>query len=201
MIKYNICLLLLLLSFTCFSQKSVRFIAINDYLDSMTDPNEEILIVKEKISSNETLFIFQGDITIDTDTKKPDRYGGVDEPLYTEKQWKIMKNKYGDTLPKIGRYWLKNQFWNADDFRYKKIEFENYEICDKKLQGYSYPWPEKKIFSFSKPIYYKNKEYITFTVTKSTTKSIGLPSNFIIIMKKIKNKWTVYAKVSSNIMD
>lgn len=199
--KHIIYSLLLLLSFSSFSQEKDKFNAINDYLDSMTNPNEEILIVKEKISSNETLFIFQGTISIDPDTKKLDRFDGVDEPLYTEKLWKIMKNKYGDTLPKIGRYWLKNQFWNADDFRHKKIKFENYEICDKKLQSYSYPWPEKKIFSFSNPIYYKNKEYITFTVTKSSTKSIGLPSNSIIIMKKIKNKWTIYAKVSSSIMN
>ena len=201
MTRYTICSFLVLLSFTCLSQKNDRFNAIDNYLDSMMDPNEEILIIKEKISSNETLFIFQGTISIDPISKKTERYDGVNETLYIEKQWKMMKNKYGDSLPKIGRYWLKDQFWNADDFRYKKIEFENYEICDKKLQSYSYPWPNKKIFSFSKPIYYKNKGYIVFTVTKSTTKSIGLSSNFIIIMKKIKNKWTIYAKVSSPIMN
>jgi hypothetical protein len=199
--KHIIYSFLLLFSFSSFSQEKDKFNAINDYLDSIIIPNEEILVVKEKISSNETLFIFQGTISIDPDTKKLERFDGVDEPLYTEKLWEIMKNKYGDTLPKIGRYWLKNQFWNADDFRYKNIEFENYEICDKKLQRYSYAWPEKKIYSFSNPIYYKNKEYVTFTVSHTSTKSIGFHSNSIIIMKKIKNKWTIYTKVSSSIMD
>jgi hypothetical protein len=202
MIKHIIYILLFLLSFSGFSQKNERFDALNDYLDSMIDANEEIVIVKEKITSNETIGIFQGTISIDPDTKKPDRFGGANAPLYIEKYWKIMKNKYGNSFPTIGRNWLKNQFWNATDFRHEKIVFDSYEECKKKLEsdGFFYG-PQRKIYSFSDPIYYKNKEYITFTVVRSATKSIGFPSDFIIIMKKVKNKWIIYANISNNIMD
>lgn len=202
MIKHIIYTLLFLFSSSSFSQKNERFNAINDYLDTMINTNEEIIIVKEKITSNETIGIFQGTISIDPGTKKTDRFGGADDSLYIEKYWKIMKGKYSNSLPTIGRNWLEKQFWNTTDFKHKKIEFENYEECTKKLQsdGYFYN-PQKKIYSFSDPIYYKNNEYIIFTVIKSTTKSIGLPSDSIIIMKKIKNKWTIYANISNNIMD
>lgn len=47
------------------------------------------------------------------------------------------------------------------------------------------------VYGFSEPIYYQDKKYVVFTVLKSYMAGY---SHFIIVMKKIKDKWIVTHK-------
>ncbi|MEP7093075.1 MAG: hypothetical protein ABI793_03390, partial [Flavobacterium sp.] len=181
-----------------------KFEAINDYLaEILKDKTKEIIIIKEKITPNETLRLFQGNNVMDTLGHSFERYdGGVPVPLYNSKEFLKMKKKYEDTVSSINLRYLSNNRWNPEDFKYNKIVFENWEDVYLKMQKASYPRkPEIQIFAFSEPIYYKGKKYLVVTVSQGDTNSSGLPNTFVIVMKKIKRKWVVINETGDYIMN
>jgi hypothetical protein len=165
---------------------------INIYLKTLVkDSNKEIIIIREKISNNETIDIFRGHIIKEADGSET-RDSGVDSPLYQNKYWLIMKNKYSNDKTSSN----KKNIWNITDFKHKKIEFMGYEECLNHFKNFDFPHEsEKLIYSFSDSIYYKNKKYVTFTVKYSSTKFIGMES-YIVIMTKIKGNWVLIKKIS-----
>lgn len=178
--------------------------AINDYLDTVIkDKNQKLIIIKEKINSDKTIEIFRGTVYLDPTTKKLVREGGVEKPLYNDKDWEIMKNKYKNKLPigAISSLWLKNSFWCADNFSRKNVIFEELEEFYKRLEkGESYSLENAiEIYSFSNPIFYKKNKYVVFTVEPSKTNSITFFHEFIIVMKKVNNKWIIINKTFSNV--
>jgi hypothetical protein len=190
-------IIIYILTSSFYVQNHNNYLVINSYLTTIEkESNKEIIIIREKISNNETISIFRGcDATIVPMPKKEDLFEGVQPPLYNENQWLIMKNKYWE-LPEKNH--LSDKYnWNKDDFKHRKIELIGYKECLDHFKHFNFPYGlEKKIYAFSEPIYYKDNKYVVFTVNNSSTKSIGL-SSYIIIMKKIKNRWIVISKVSS----
>ena len=182
---------------TKFDKNSV----INDYLSSsVKDTTKEIIIVTEKISPNQIIEIFRGTIYENSENKL-ERDGGVPTSLYNDKDWKEMKNKYSSKSTVNNSLWMTNESWNKNNFKLKKITFENYKEVLKKLEKYSYSGDsEIKIFSFSDPIYYKKKKYLVVAVFLATTKTAGFYSSFILIMKKINGRWVIINKTESNII-
>jgi hypothetical protein len=177
--------------------------AINDYLDSIIkNQNQEIIIIKEKISSDKTIEIFRGTVYLDPVTKKNVREFGVEKPLYSDKHWEIMKKRYNNRLPTDERkWWLRNTFWVATDFKRTQIIFIPQEEIRKRLENGTLHDPKniREIYSFSDPIFYKKNKYIVFTVMPSRTDSISFFHEFIIIMQKVNNKWLIVNKTHSNV--
>lgn len=176
--------------------KKDKLSPIDYYLDFVKkDKNEEIIVVKEKINTNSIIQIFQGNILVDNNTKKAEREGGVPIPLYNENDWLIMKKKYENQNTE---FWLNIDKWDSKNFNSKRIVFENLKNCVGSSVIDKYLIKEIPVYSFSEPIIYKNKNIVTFATANGTTKSFGLGSIYIIVMKKEKGKWMVINKTEEN---
>ena len=72
----------------------VKLNALNDFLETqIKTPQKDIIIIAEKINSNETIKVFKGDSVVYSPTNIL-REGGVDISLYNEKDSVKMKKKY-----------------------------------------------------------------------------------------------------------
>ena len=171
--------------------------AIDDFLQSIVpDYNQEIFITKEKISINHVIEVFKGKTNKDSITKfyKRDEREEIKEPLYNENDWIQMEKKYYDESKKENP--SKDFAWCSKDFNYVNIVFFSIHHYIEFIVNYSeQKGPTTKIFSFSEPIYYSSKRYLTFKVAEGTTQSInGLTNNYLIIMEKRGGKWIVKNK-------
>lgn len=167
-----------------------KYVALNDYFETVIkDKNKEVIIAKEKINSNFTI-----DMLKLNEIQAIDPAGNItaDAELYKEEDWERLKNEYQNTLIKGIRYWDSNEYWAKNDFRHKKIVFENMNT-KKGIEPIieKYDKPDICVYSFSEPIYYQNKKYIIFT-TFEVCIAGGYP--FLVIMKKIKGKWILTHK-------
>jgi hypothetical protein len=186
-----ITLLIILLISSCSSTKDKRQ-ALNDYLHTVvSDTSKEIIIIKNKINSNQTIEIFNVNDIIAIDSNG---IGKTDTTLYNEKNWKKIKKRYAINYLAGNNPWFTNEYWTKDDFDNKKILFEDSYIgkADAFIEKYNYI-PSLKVYSFSDPIYYKNKRIVVFAVDKTST-PIGYGETYIIIMKKKRAKWIITHK-------
>jgi hypothetical protein len=175
-----------------FAQSSKeKFNALNDYLETVKEySTKKVIIVKEKKSSNMTIHLLKvNDIwAIDSVGN-----GKFDENFYKEKDWKIINKTYKNPLIKENGNYLENKYWTENDFRNKKITFMSLKGSpwDIVFKDY-YDTPEMDsyiVFTLTEPIYYKNKRYLVFTVSKSEILGGFGTSTLMIAMKKNKDKW------------
>jgi hypothetical protein len=166
--------------------------ALNDYLHTVvSDTLKEIIIIKNKINSNQTIEIFNVKDIISIDSKG---IGKPDTTLYNEIDWKKMEERYAIDYLAGKNPWFTNEFWTKENFDYEKIIFEDSYVgkADAFQEKYNYR-PSIDIYSFSEPIFYRSKRFIVFTVDKSRT-PIGYGQTYIVIMKKKRGKWIVTHK-------
>lgn len=161
--------------------------ALNDYLETIfKDTTHVVFVAKEKINSDRTIEILkkQWIFTIDSTGKAL-----YDKSLFDEKFWKKMKKNYSNKCVAGRLFWCNDAFWVAENFTHKKVVLESMntnkgiELIYKK-----YNKTDFKVYGFSEPIYYKNGEYLAFTVNISGFNSY---QDKIVMMKKNKKKWTV----------
>jgi hypothetical protein len=187
-----IALLIISLISSCSPTKDKRQ-ALNDYLHTviLDTSSKEIIIIKDKINSNLTIEIFNVNDIIAIDSKWK---GKADTIIYNERDWKKMEKRYAVDYQAGKNPWFINEFWTKEDFDHKKIIFEDSYVgkTDAFLKKYDYK-PSIDIYSFSDPIYYKNKSVVVFTVHKTAT-PIGFGQTYIIIMNKKRGKWIVTHK-------
>ena len=122
--------------------------ALNDFLETqLVDKDEEIIIIKERSNSDEAIMIFKGDSLEFSDSEgkvrleKPIREGGVDFPLYNQKEWVKMKNK-----AKEDNLLSNNSYWNEIDFKHKSFTFisrKNIEIIRVEIIAIFIPMKEQ----------------------------------------------------------
>lgn len=182
------------------SFKQDQYDALNDFLDTkIKDESEKIIIIKEVSKPDQTIEIFQGDYLVYPDTTYIRREGGVETPLYSKKDWLKMKNKYGG---KNGETLISKELWDEEKFRYKNIEFLSKEQFRENTFSFKYldsKDPVKEVYFLSAPLLYKSK-YLTFSVFNTDTSYANMsPDDYIVVMKKVKGKWVIIQKVSSNI--
>ena len=165
--------------------------------------SQEIIIVQNKVSPNEILRIFKGNIIKDHLGNFIEKEEGVKKPLFNEKYFNIMERKYRDTYFLNGNEYFATASWKKDDFGgERKIILENFEDVFLKLQkGIYFEKPEIQILALSEPIYYKNKDYIVIGVMPASTKSVGFSTSYIVIMKKANKKWVVLNKTIDYVME
>ncbi|SNR23737.1 hypothetical protein [Flavobacterium sp. ov086] len=172
---------------------------INDYMSSLNlKESDKIMIIQEKINNNVTIDIFKGKTYFEPQTNKYERNEGVDKPLFDEKNWEKMKFKYEDKY--IKDYWIKGIYWTLNDFKHQNIIFIKQEKFPNPGKYEKFDFQENyKVFSFSDPIYYKNNKYAVFSIKSTTTDYKNIDETSILIMVKIKDKWTVIEKVGNGI--
>jgi hypothetical protein len=168
--------------------------AINALIQNVIrDKYQEIIIVENKVSPNEILRIFKGNIIKDDLGNFIEKEEGVKKPLFNEKYFNIMERKYRDTYFLNGNKNFATAYWKKDDFGERKIILENFEDVFLKLQkGIYFEKPEIQILALSEPIYYKNKDYIVIGV---------MSTSYIVIMKKANKKWDVVNKTIDYVME
>ncbi|MCC9019616.1 hypothetical protein [Flavobacterium lipolyticum] len=174
-----------------------KYNAINDYLTVLVkDTTKTIVIVKEKISPNEALRLFSGgklnNIPFSRVNGIEERLGGILEPLYKENDFQKMRKKYQNDANEGRSYFAKNTRWNSADFKLKTIFYETFDtIIFKRGKGIPIYRYTTQMIALSEPMYYKGRKYLVIAVGIGDTTPIGYLNNYIIIMKKINNKWQV----------
>lgn len=167
--------------------RNEKYKALNDYFETIIkDTTQVVFVAKEKVNSNETLNIFGlNDIMIIDSAGN----GKGDNTLYKKRAFNKMKKEYKNSCVPGKRIWCNDDYWTKDNFGYKKVVLESMNtskeievILDK------YNRADIKVYGFSEPIYYQNKNFIVFTIHKSY---LAGASTHIIVMKKIKGKWVV----------
>lgn len=194
--RYFVYIVIFLIS-GCSATKD-KYDALNNYVETVVkDKNKTVIIAKEKINSNYTIEMLKLN-----EIQAIDTLGNIttDSTFFNEENWEKLKNEYQNNLIKGIRYWDNNEFWTINDFKHKKIVFENMNtktgiepIIEK------YDKSDLCVYSFSEPIYYQNKKYIVFFTTKIC---IAGGNPFIVIMEKINNKWILTHKAyNSNLLN
>lgn len=166
-----------------------KYEALNDYFDKeVKDKPQKVIIIKEKINPNETINTFKGDSTVYSPTRIV-REGGVNISLYSQKDWVKMKKKYFNH--NIKEALLRNDCWKMTDFRSNKIIL----ISDQQYTNYSngkeikdVDFSNKDLYTFSEPIYYKDKKTLTFIVDFGSIPIFEM-KRYIVVMEKKENKW------------
>jgi hypothetical protein len=164
-----------------------KYKALNDYFETIIkDTTQVVFVAKEKINSNETLNIFGLNEILIVDSAGNWK---SDSTLYKKKDFEKMKKEYKNRCVAGKRIWCNDDYWTKDDFSYKKVILESMNT-DKGIELIidKYKKYDIRVYSFSEPIYYKNRKYLVFTLNKS---QMAGASTHIIIMKKNKGKWIV----------
>ncbi|WP_374173099.1 hypothetical protein [Flavobacterium tructae] len=197
--KKNLFVLLMMICITIMYPQANKdkYDAINTYLSLIVkDTTKTIVVVKEKMSSNGALKLFSGgklnDIPFSRVNGIQERLGGILEPLYDETDFQKMRKKYQDDTNE-GKYELaKNANWSAKDFKLKNIYLEAFDTImykkGKELFDYKY---HAQLIILSEPMYYKSKEYLVIAVSIGDSSPLGYFDEYVILLKKIKNKWQV----------
>ena len=186
------------LLFSCSVNKD-RNAPINDYISSLDlRDSEKIMIIEEKINNNVAIEIFKGKTYFEPYTNKYERNEGVDKPLYNDKDWEKMRSKYENKY--IKDHWIKGDYWTLKDFKHQNIIFIKQEKFPNPGKYEKFDFQENyEVFSFSDVIYYKHNKYAVFTIKSTTTDYKDIDTTSILILTKIKGKWTVLEKVGDGI--
>jgi len=186
------------LLFSCSVNKDLNA-PINDYISSLNlKDSDKIMIIQEKINNNVTIDIFKGKTFYYSGINKYVKVEGVDKPLYDEKNWEKMKSKYENKH--IKDHWIKGDYWTLKDFKFPNIIFIKQEKFPNPGKYEKFDFQENyKVFSFSDVIYYKHNKYAVFTIKSTTTDYKDTDTTSILILTKIKGKWTVFGEVGDGI--
>lgn len=183
-------ILLVTVALTSCSSAKLTSDPINDYLDNIVKGRgTKIIILDKKISNKRTLGIFKGDFMFNTKTNSYEREG-KQSPLYNKEDWDEMSKKYSyDSIP---------EYWKKKDFKLHDIIIAKDELLVKGKLYKEYENKEFPVYSFSNPIFYHKKEYMIFAVLTSSTTFGAEPNEFVIVMKRVDNKWVIVDKVFEN---
>lgn len=194
--RYFVYIIIFLLS-GCSATKD-KYDALNSYFETiLKEKDKRVIIAKEKINSNFTIEMLKLN-----EIQAIDTAGNItaDTIFFNQEDWGKLKNEYQNTIVKGLRYWDNNEYWTTNDFKHKKIVFENMNTktgIEPVIEKYDKS--DVCVYSFSEPIYYQNKKYIVFFTTKIC---IAGGNPFVVIMEKINNKWILTHKAyNSNLLN
>lgn len=185
---------ILLLS-SCSSVKE-NLSPINSYLKSKLDSNVVVIVIENKINNNYTIDLFKRRSITPINANTIENSIVLKPLLFEEKYWSKMNKKHRNQ--NTDEIWLKNRFWRQNDFIDIKIKFIKEENFPKPYVYNEYmneKMVEAIVFSFSEPIFYKNKKYVLFAKAETTTKKQFIIPNSIVVMKKEKGKWILIQEI------
>lgn len=170
-----------------------KYYALNDFFDTkIKDHSKKIVVMNNKINTDMTLRMIRINeiFAVDSITKKTVK---EDKLFYNEEEWeKARKNYTKSSIEEIEGAKSRGGAccWTPDDFNYKNIIFENLRQGTPEYEKKYLSSPFYDCYYFSDPIFYRNKEYLVFTVSEASLFG-GLGGNsYVVIMKKNRNgKW------------
>lgn len=188
--KITITLLLLILFSSCKTNEKI----LQDYINHEINNCEEttFFVVKEKIIPKRVITTLLGEIRV----KNNEQYTYSGSKEFTVKEFQEMYKKYeNDTILKT---------WNSKNFDFKNLELisildenEFYEKFIKLALNSKLAY----IYYLSEPIYLKNKEFLVFYVSKSSTDRINNPFyNKVLLYKKINKKYVFVEEINEAIL-
>jgi hypothetical protein len=184
----NISFILLFITFTSCSLLKNNYNPVQEFLKTKISAEEEIIIVRNKVSNERAVRILFGSEKHSYDYKNTVPLENHRSKFIESKDWNTLYSLYlSDTI---------KRYWDRKDFPDSKFIFENRKgLWNSKFLD-TYSEKEKKIFWASHPIWYKEKGYIIFYYSIETSTVPGGNERFVIIMKNTKEKWTVIDKVA-----
>jgi len=190
------CLFIVILLISSCSSVKENLSPINTYLKSKLDHNVEVSVIENKINNNYTIDLFKKRYITPINANTIENNIVLKTLLFEEKYWSKMNKKYRNQ--NTDKIWLKNRLWRQNDFIDIKIKFIKEENFPKPYVYNEYmneKMAEAIVFSFSEPIFYKNKKYVLFAKAETTTKKQFIIPNSIVVMKKEKGKWIVIQEI------
>ncbi|CAC9976152.1 hypothetical protein [Flavobacterium panici] len=190
--------LITIITLSIYSCSSVKegLSPVNVYLNFKFKNNDTVFVIENKLNNNYAIDLLkERSIAVVTNNTNENSVG-LKPPLYTEENWNAMNQKY--RLKNTDEIWLKNTFWNQNDFKNVKIKFIKEDVFPKPFLFNEYMTEKKNeviVFSFSEPIFYKNSEYVIFAKSETTTKKQFIQPNSIVVMKKENGKWILFQEI------
>jgi hypothetical protein len=192
------CLLIMILLISSCSSVKENLSPINTYLKSKLEKNELVIIIENKINNNYTIDTFTERATRPINPNTIENSIVLKPLLYEEKYRSQMNEKYRNQ--NTDEIWLKNRLWSQNDFIDIKIKFVKEDVFPKPYVYNEYmkdKMDEAIVFSFSEPIFYKNKKYVLFAKAETTSKKQFINPNSIVVMKKKSGKWIIIQEIIS----
>lgn len=190
------CLLIVTLLISSCSSIKENLSPINTYLKSKIENNEVVIVIENKINNNYTIDLFKERAISPINLNTIENSIVLKPLLYEEKYWSQMNKKYRNQ--NTDKIWLKNRLWSQNDFNDIKIKFVKEDVFPKPYVYNEYmtvKMDEAIVFSFSEPIFYKNKKYVLFAKAETTSKKQFINPNSIVVMKKENGKWFVIQEI------
>jgi hypothetical protein len=190
------CLLIVTLLISSCSSIKENLSPINTYLKSKIENNEVVIVIENKINNNYTIDLFKERAITPINLNTIENSIVLKPLLYEEKYWSQMNKKYRNQ--NTDKIWLKNRLWSQNDFNDIKIKFVKEDVFPKPYVYNEYmtvKMDEAIVFSFSEPIFYKNKKYVLFAKAETTSKKQFINPNSIVVMKKENGKWIVIQEI------
>lgn len=171
----------ILLLFILASCSSSKVALINSYLKEDINKNNyknNSVIVKEKEKPSEAIRIVFG-------WKEKNKYTGSQQ--VDEKDYTFLTAKYkNDTIQK---------YWNDNEFSINNLSIKEYKQIEELFKKKTYNTTDLiNGYSFSEPIFIKNKNLAFFKVYKFQNHS-RIVQSFVVVMKKMDSKWIEIEKI------
>lgn len=188
MVKRNYIIILYAISIasiSCSSSKD-KFNALNSYFEAeVKDTAKEVIVIQQKISPSLTLKLLKANEIREVTANG---LGKSNTSFFNEKDSADFKAKYVKNENEENGWLLKDENWTKDDFRHKKIIFERFTKNNDLLTNYVKLKKnlDYKVFYFSDPVYYQNKNYLIFSSGYGDLMSVNY---CLVIMEKKENKW------------
>jgi hypothetical protein len=180
------------LTLSCASNQYLKsYEPINVFLEKQKiDKNKKYILQSDKVDNKQTLRIFNGGEGADhvIDPTDPIDYT---HGLFVEKYWKKIYNEYAQD--NLKRHWKKDDYPQYNFILEKGTGLTLKESFLKKYMNSGI----NEMIIISEPMYYMNKKYIMFYYCKVYFDGSGTPE--VVIMKKVKKKWTVVREIGDYI--
>ena len=190
------CLFIVILLISSCSSVKEKLSPINTYFKSKLDNNVVVIVIENKINNNYTIDLFKKRSITPINANTIENSIVLKTLLFEEEYWSKMNKKYRNQ--NTDEIWLKNRLWSQNDFIDIKIKFiieENFPKPYVYNEFMNDNMAKASVFSFSEPIFYKNKKYVLFAKAETTTKKQFIIPNYIVVMKKEKGKWIVIQEI------
>ena len=170
----------------CSSFKSSDQSPIEHFLHVTSTKSDELIITKEKISTNKTIEIFKGTIPFEKD-REPFMPTGVSNSLFKNDEFEVMAEKYyNKDVEKEGG-------WSVDEWTRADFKFPIHTLISKdqvnKMDGTQFS-ESHEIYAFSNVIRYGSNYYV-FSYSQNHTQRQYFSPYIVVVMQKKDKKWII----------
>lgn len=162
--------------------------ALENFIRTQIDPNQEIIIVQDQANTKHLLRILYGsDAYRNNEYERDSPIDGNRSRFITAADWaKIYQKTSYDTVP--GQ-------WNRSDFKNIKCTFEDQKGLWNTAFLERFKDNHKKLIWLSAPVVCPEKGYMLFYFASGRTSIPGSDDNSVVIMAQKNNRWEVIDRI------